>query len=171
MSDYNVAFGVLVASANVSGVIDGNTFRNRDQPFMTAGVSLPAPASGFGVKVGKDNAFYGTMNAKVNTAANEAGGSWFLTPVAYGHIGLNGTGASLKAGKGIASVSRAGTGLVDIVLIESLSTADSVVPQVTARGGAALVHSIVSSATNGVRIADSSDTPVDADFYITVLGY
>jgi hypothetical protein len=173
VSDYNVAFGVLVASANVSGVIDGNTFRNRDQLFMTAGVSLPAPASGYGVKVGKDNAFYGAMNAKVNTAANEAGGSWFLTPVAHGHIQLSGTGAILKAGKGIASVTRFGTGLVDVVLIESLSSADSVVPQVTAKGGAALVYSIVSSAANGfrVRIADTSDSPVDADFYITVLGY
>ncbi|MBD2862374.1 hypothetical protein [Paenibacillus oceani] len=122
--------------------------------------------------MGKDNAFYGAMNAKVNTAANEAGGSWFLTPVAYGHFRVNGTDAILKAGKGIASVTRAGTGLVDIVLGESLSSADSIVPQITARGGAALVYSVVSSAANGfrVRIANPGDTPVDSDFYVTVLG-
>ncbi|RKN84530.1 hypothetical protein D7M11_13715 [Paenibacillus ginsengarvi] len=63
--------------------------------------------------------------------------------------------------------------MVDIVLLESLSSADCVVPQVTARGGAALVYSVVSSATNSirVRIANTSDTLVDAGFYITVLGY
>lgn len=170
---YDVAYGVLVQTRRGSGIIDGNTFRNRNQPHMNAAISLQTPDPGFGVKVGRDNLFHGSIQAKVNTVGNEAGGSYFLTPVAYANVDLTASGAALVAGKGVLSVVRSGVGAVQITLQESLSLSESLIPQMTVKNGAAASVSVSSVSAGGftVHVTDQAFNPVDAGFYLTVVGY
>ncbi|TMV45614.1 right-handed parallel beta-helix repeat-containing protein [Paenibacillus mesophilus] len=173
LTSFQVAYGALVQTKLASGIIDGNTFRNRNQPHMSAAISLQTPEPGYGVKVGKDNLFYGAMNAKVNTVANEAGGSYFLTPSAYANVDLTAAGASLVAGKGVVSATRAAVGEVQIVLKEALSGSQSVIPHVTLKNGAAGIVTVSAVTATGfkVHVADHALAPVDSGFYLTVLGY
>ncbi|MBD2863851.1 right-handed parallel beta-helix repeat-containing protein [Paenibacillus oceani] len=173
LTGYNVAYGVIVQTKRATGTVEGNTIRNRNQATMSAGVSLQTPDPGFGVKVGRDNVFSGVMNAKVNTAGNEAGGSYFLTPHAYANMELTPSGASILAGKGIAAALRTAVGEVEITLKEALSGNQTVIPQITVKNGAGIAAS-VSAVTSGgfkVYVTDAQGAAADSGFYVTVHGY
>lgn len=169
----NVAYGVLVQTTKASGSIVGNTFRNIDQPFMSAGVSIQNPEAGYGVKVGADNQFFGAINVHVSSIASEAGGSFFMTPKAYANVNVSASGASLSAGKGIASVARIGPGATDLTLSVPLAAANTVVPHVTPKGASPVICQVALAASSGfaVRTFDLAGNPVDVGFYVAVLGY
>lgn len=173
VTSLNVAYGVIVQTTKASGSIVGNTFRNIDQPFMSAGISIQSPEPGFGVKVGADNQFFGAINVQVSSIASEAGGTFFMTPKAFANVNVSASGASLSAGKGIASVTRNGLGETVLTLSVPLAAAGTVVPQVASKGAAPVICQIASASSTGftVRTFDLAGNPVDVGFYISVLGY
>lgn len=172
-TEYDAAYGVLAGTPNISGIIDGNVFRCREQEGLNAGILLPNPSDGFGVKVGKENVFIGPMNVKVNSSTSEAGGSWFLTPAAYGNIDIINGEAVLTNSKGIASVTKVDEGVFELFLSDSLSSPVNMVPQVTLKGDTTLVGSIVTNTAGSfrVRMTDLSGVLQDAaGFFVTVMG-
>lgn len=169
----NVAYGVLVQTTKASGVIDGNTFRNIDQPFLSAAISIQNPEAGYGVKVGADNQFFGAISARVNSVASEAGGTYFMMPKAFANVNVSASGASVAAGKGFASVTRTGPGVTELLLSDPLAAANTVIPHITPKGGSPIVCSIVTATSSGfsVRTVDLSGNPTDIGFYAVVMGY
>lgn len=173
ITDYNIAYGILMETVNARGIVTGNSIRNRDQPYMTAGVSVAAPASQYGIKVGKDNGFHGQMNARVYGAHHEAGGSYFLASRAFANVDVTGAGAVLTAGKGITSVVRIAEGEIEVTLAEPFSSTATLVPLVTSKdlsvSNCAAVPISVSVIRVKLSLADGN--AADAGFYITVWGY
>lgn len=167
---FTPGYGVLSATSNARGVIDGNAFLNRTEASIRA-VSLQARGTGFGVRVGKDNRYSGTVTALVNGAA-EDGGSRTTSAWAWGNVNVTSV-ASLSAGKGIASVTRTGTGAVTVTLEEPAAAINAYSVDVIVKGATAGVASVnaIDASSFSVRTFNASGAAADFGFYVTVHAY
>lgn len=170
-AQFTNGFGVLSQTPTARAVIGGNSFTNIDQAATTA-VSLQSKSAGYGVKVSADNTYFGTVTQVVN-AATEDGGTRKSTALAWANINLSVSSASISAGYGVASVTRAGIGNVQVTLAQTPAASNSftVVPAV--KGSVPYVFAVnaTSAGVFNVRVFDLTGAPVDVGFYITVNGY
>lgn len=171
-SSLNVQNGIDCASTTINGVVSGMTFINRQSTDLTA-VSLTQPAVGYSFRVGLDLKFLkkGSGNiTKVGRAFAEDG-LWSMRNFAAGYV-LN-TGV-LSAGKGIANVTKTGTGAYEITTEESATAASSLWPSVTpVTATPLLIAQAYSTAANKVSgtVKNRDGDSTDSSFYIQVMGY
>lgn len=171
-SSLNVQNGIDCASTTINGVVSGMTFINRQRTDLTA-VSLTQPAVGYSFRVGLDLKFLkkGSGNiTKVGRAFAEDG-LWSMRNFAAGYV-LN-TGV-LSAGKGIANVTKTGTGAYEITTEESATAASSLWPSVTpVTATPLLIAQAYSTAANkvSVTVKNRDGDSTDSSFYIQVMGY
>lgn len=171
-SSLNVQNGIDCASTTINGVVSGMTFINRQSTDLTA-VSLTQPAVGYSFRVGLDLKFLkkGSGNiTKVGRAFAEDG-LWSMRNFAAGYV-LN-TGV-LSAGKGIANVTKTGTGAYEITTEESATAASSLWPSVTpVTATPLLIAQAYSTAANkvSVTVKNRDGDSTDSSFYIQVMGY
>lgn len=171
-SSLGVQNGIACASTTINGVVSGMTFINRQSTDLTA-VSLAQSAAGYSFKVGLDLKFSkkGEGNiTKVGRAFAEDG-LWSMRNFAAGYVLNSGV---VSAGKGIASVTKTGTGAYEITTEESASATASLWPTVTAVATTPiLIAQAYSTAVNKITVSikNRDGEPVDSNFYIHVVGY
>ena len=171
-SSFGVQNGVDCASTTINGVVSGMTFINRQSTDLTA-VSLAQPAAGYSFRVGLDLKFLkkGSGNiTKVGRAFVEDG-LWSMRNFAAGYVLNSGV---VSAGKGIASVTKTGTGAYEITTEESATAASSLWPSVTpVTATSLLIAQAYSTATNkvSVTVKNRDGDSTDSSFYIQVVGY
>ena len=172
VSSLNVQNGVDCASTTINGVVSGVTFINRQSTDLTA-VSLTQPAAGYSFRVGLDLKFLkkGSGNiTKVGRAFAEDG-LWSMRNFAAGYVLNSGV---VSAGKGIASVTKTGTGAYEITTEESATSASSLWPSVTpVTATPLLIAQAYSTAANkvSVTVKNRDGDSTDSSFYIQVVGY
>lgn len=172
ISSLNVQNGVDCASTTINGVVSGMTFINRQSTDLTA-VSLTQPAAGYSFRVGLDLKFLkkGSGNiTKVGRAFAEDG-LWSMRNFAAGYVLNSGV---VRAGKGIASVTKTGTGAYEITTEESATSASSLWPSVTpVTATPLLIAQASSTAANkvSVTVKNRDGDSTDSSFYIQVVGY
>ena len=171
-SSFGVQNGVDCASTTINGVVSGMTFINRQSTDLTA-VSLAQPAAGYSFRVGLDLKFLkkGSGNiTKVGRAFVEDG-LWSMRNFAAGYVLNSGV---VSAGKGIASVTKTGTGAYEITTEESATAASSLWPSVTpVTATSLLIAQAYSTAANkvSVTVKNRDGDSTDSSFYIQVVGY
>lgn len=171
-SSLGVQNGIECASTTINGVVSGMTFINRQSTDLTA-VSLAQPAAGYSFRVGLDLKFLkkGSGNiTKVGRAFAEDG-LWSMRNFAAGYVLNSGV---LSAGKGIASVTKTGTGAYEITTEESATAASSLWPSVTpVTATPLLIAQAYSTAANkvSVTVKNRDGDSTDSSFYIQVVGY
>lgn len=171
-SSFGVQNGIDCASTTINGVVSGMTFINRQSTDLTA-VSLAQPAAGYSFRVGLDLKFLkkGSGNiTKVGRAFAEDG-LWSMRNFAAGYVLNSGV---VSAGKGIASVTKTGTGAYEITTEESATSASSLWPSVTpVTATPLLIAQAYSTAANkvSVTVKNRDGDSTDSSFYIQVVGY
>lgn len=162
----NSAYGILASTANAKAAITGNTINNRTQA-TTRGISLTAPAAGYGVEVDHSNLFVGTFGAKVYPSlANEAGGSFGRIPWAMARVTSAG---AITSSIGITSVTKTGTGTYEVVLRTAASSISNLIPDASPYATLNVARaSATSSSTLTVTTATVGGALADAGFVLTV---
>lgn len=171
-SSFGVQNGIECASTTINGIVSGMTFINRQNTDLTA-VSLAQPSAGYSFRVGLDLKFLkkgGGNITKVGRAFAEDG-LWSMRNFAAGYVLNSGV---LSAGKGIASVTKTGTGAYEITTEESATAASSLWPSVTpVTATPLLIAQAYSTAANkvSVTVKNRDGDSTDSSFYIQVVGY
>lgn len=161
----NTGYGVLSQTATATATINNNIFRNETQAGMRA-ISLQAPSAGYGVKVGNENRFMGTVTKVYPSLASEAGGSFGRIPHAIARVNSAG---SITSSIGIASVTKTGTGTYSVVLSTAASSINNLIPDATPYGSLNVARaSMVDASSLTVTTATTAGAAADAAFVLTV---
>ncbi|WP_286936126.1 right-handed parallel beta-helix repeat-containing protein [Achromobacter sp. UBA4530] len=164
---------IQAQAAPQRGVIDGVMFRKTDAADSMTAISMASATAGYGFKVGASLLFFG------NVVHFNAGGvfvrqdsQFVLKPLAWGNVN-NGGSAALVSGKGIASVTKTGTGVVRVVLTAAASSTSTFIPMAVSKGSSGRLVScaIVDESTVDVTSRDQTGAPVDSAFFFSVQGF
>ncbi|SEI79256.1 glycosyl hydrolase family 28-related protein [Achromobacter sp. NFACC18-2] len=173
MTSGGACVGINLQASTQRGVIDGVAFRKTDTADTMIAISSASPSAGYGAKVGPNLSFFGTVAQFNSTGAFIRQDSPFmLKPLAWGNIN-NGGSATLAAGKGIASVTRTGTGVVRVVMTAAASTTSTFAPYATTKGtsGRLVSCAIIDESTVDVTTRDQTGAAVDSAFFFSVMGF
>ena len=165
--------GVAMQAASQRIVVDGVVFKKTDTADVMNAISTVSPTAGYGIKLGDGNSYVGNVTIAPFQAHLMVDSPFITRCIAYGNINNNGTTASISAGKGITSVTRTGTGAVDVVLDESLSTNNTIIPIAMGKSSNVLCYATVPD-TSTISVATRTATTaasVDTGFYLQVQGY